>query len=67
MQYCIYGYLAYVLRPWMQVGFKRKFTTAQQLEYNDETRIAVEWSYGEVKASFVTLYFERKSKDRRYQ
>jgi len=62
-QYCIYGDQAYVHRPWMQVGFKRKYATAEQLEYNNQmngTRIAVEWSYGEVKASWATLDFSRK-------
>lgn len=62
-QYCIYGDQAYVLRPWMQVGYPRRQATPEQLRYNAEmnaARIAVEWSYGEVKASWATQDYARK-------
>jgi len=62
-QYCIYGDQAYVLRPWMQVGFPRKRATPEQLRYNNKmnaARIAVEWSYGEVKASWASQDYARK-------
>ena len=57
-QFCISGDQACVLRPWMQVGYKRKHATAGELAYNAEMngkRIAVEWSYGAVKSSFATF------------
>jgi hypothetical protein len=66
-QFCIYGDGAYILRPWLQVGFSPLSATPEQLLYNAEmsaVRVAVEWSYKDVKAMWTTQDFKRKLKVR---
>ena len=67
IQYCIYGDAAYVLRPWMQVAYPRGATTAQQQIYNSAmngARVAVEWSYKDLKQSWSTNDYKRMLKVR---
>eukprot|EP00171_Calliarthron_tuberculosum_P008950 IDg8950t1 len=62
-QHYIYGDSAYVLRPWLQTAFPRSSATSAQLTHNatmNSASTAVEWSYGEVRASFTTQDFHRK-------
>jgi hypothetical protein len=66
-QFCIYGDGAYLMRPWLQVGFGRQSATPEQLQYNAEmsaARVAVEWSYKDLKAMWTTQDFKRKLKVR---
>jgi nuclease HARBI1 len=66
-QFCIYGDGAYVLRPGLQVGFSPLNASPEQLLYNAEmsaVRVAVEWSYKDVKAMWTTQDFKRKLKVR---
>jgi hypothetical protein len=66
-QFCIYGDGAYLMRPWLQVGFSRHAATTEQLRYNAEmsaARVAVEWNYKDLKAMWSTQDFKRKLKVR---
>lgn len=57
VQYYIYGDQAYAIRPWLQVAFPRQHVTVDQLAFNtsmNKPRTAVEWSYGELKTTFVS-------------
>lgn len=61
-QFYIYGDPAFVLRPWMQVGFNRAFATPAQHTFNaamSSAREAVEWSYKDTKQQFTTMDFRR--------
>eukprot|EP00171_Calliarthron_tuberculosum_P004019 IDg4019t1 len=67
-QYCIFGDAAYILRAWMQIAFPREGATVEERAYNKSmcgARIAVEWSYGEVKQHFTSQDFSRKLHVRR--
>lgn len=62
-QYNIYGDAAYLLRAWLQTAFPRQTATEEEKRYNKSmsaVRIAVEWSYGEVKKHFTSQDFARK-------
>eukprot|EP00171_Calliarthron_tuberculosum_P008826 IDg8826t1 len=61
-QYCIYGDVAYRLRPWLCTVFPRRTATADQIQFNvsmNGVRTCVEWSYAEVKQSFTSQDFAR--------
>ena len=63
VQYCIYGDQAYVLRSWMQTGYPRLLATEEQIQFNNSmnaARVAVEWSYKDVKQEFASQDFHRK-------
>jgi nuclease HARBI1 len=67
-QFCIQGDAAYILRQLrLQVGFSPLSATSEQLLYNAEmsaVRVAVEWSYKDVKEMWTTKGFKRKLKVR---
>jgi nuclease HARBI1 len=51
-QFCIYGDAAYVLRPFLQVGFPTVNADPETSIYNakmSSVRIAVEWTYKDIK------------------
>ena len=55
-QFNIYGDPAYVLRPYLQVGFKSASLTEEQLEFNKRMstcRVAVEWAFKDIKKYFT--------------
>lgn len=67
-QFYIYGDAAFLLRPWMQVGFNRAFATPPQLMFNSAmsaAREAVEWNYKDTKQQFTTMDFRRILKVRK--
>eukprot|EP00171_Calliarthron_tuberculosum_P004173 IDg4173t1 len=62
-QYYIYGDQAYVVRPWLQTAYRRSSATTAELTHNkamNNARVAVEWSYGELKNAFASQDFSRK-------
>ena len=64
-QYYIYGDPAYVIRPWLQVGFKGTDLSADRLEFNQRmsrVRMSVEWGFKEIKRYFPRLAFPRQLK-----
>jgi hypothetical protein len=66
-QFCLYADGAYTLRPWLQVGFSGPNITPEQKGYNiamSGVRVAVEWSYKDIKQMWTTLDFSRKLKVR---
>ncbi len=63
MQYCIHGDQAYLLRPWMQTAYPRLNPTENKAHYNapmNSARVAVEWSYKDMKLDFVSQEYHRK-------
>ena len=51
-QYCIYEVLAYVLRPYLQVGFQGDAPSADQQELSrmmSGVCVTVEWAFKEIK------------------
>lgn len=66
-QFCLYADQAYILRPWLQVGFHSIHSTGEQGEFNscnNVGRTAVEWSYKDVRQAWTTVDFQRKMKVR---
>ena len=66
-QFYIFGDKAYVLRPWLQVGFDSVNATAEQQIFNTEmsrVREAVEWSYKDLKQMWTRNDFARSLKVR---
>jgi hypothetical protein len=62
-QYYIYGDLAYILRPYIQVGFQGPNLTTEQASFNSSkslVRIAVEWAFKDTKQCFIHLVLPRK-------
>jgi nuclease HARBI1 len=62
-QYYIYGDPAYVLRPYLQVGYHGTDLTIEQKAFNasmSSVRISVEWAFKDVKKYFTHLAFPRK-------
>lgn len=67
-QFYIYGDAAFLLRPWIQVGFNRAFATPPQLIFNSAmsaSREAVEWNYKDTKQQFTAMDFRRMLKVRK--
>lgn len=67
-QYCLYGDPAYVMRPWLQVGYDRAFADDAQLLFNrtmSSAREAVEWSYKDLKQMWTSQDFKRMLKVRK--
>lgn len=65
VQYFIYGDSAYVLRAWLQTGFDGQDLTEEGQEFNtamSELRVAVEWTFKDVKQLFYSLGYKRKLK-----
>ena len=66
-QFYIFADKAYILRPWMQVGFDSTTATVEQQMFNTEmckVREAVEWSYKEIKLMWTRNDFARSLKVR---
>jgi hypothetical protein len=63
-QYYLYGYPAYCLRPYLQIGYRGSHLTPQvQLNIAMSTvRIAVEWAFRDVKLYFTHVDVPRKLK-----
>lgn len=64
-QMYMYGDAAYILKPWLQVGFSRTFATAAQLSHNRVVRAsheAVEWSSKDLKQMWCMQDFKRALK-----
>lgn len=62
-QYYLYSDPAYVLRPYLQVGFKGASLMAEQEDFKTEmsmVRIAVEWAIKDIKKYFTHVDFSRK-------
>ena len=62
---CIYGDLAYPLRPELQKPFQALQLTQQQKDYNtvmSKCRIGVEWVFGEIINYFKFMDFKRNLK-----
>jgi nuclease HARBI1 len=62
-QYYVYGDPAYILRPFLQVGFKGSSTTPEELAFNasmSEVRVAVEWAFRDVNQYFTHVDVPRK-------
>lgn len=67
-QFYLYGDPAYILRPWLQVGFSRTFATPAQLIHNaamSAAREAVEWSYKDLKQMWSSQDYKRMLKVRK--
>ena len=63
VQYYIYGDQAYTSKSWIQTAYPMGIAAPEQIEFNDKmnaARIAVEWSYKDVKQSFPSYEFSRK-------
>ena len=59
---CIYGNLAYQLRPHLQGPFKNKNLTPQQADFNKSmstVRISVEWVFDEILNYFSFLDYKK--------
>ena len=64
-QYYIYGDPAYLIRLYLQVGFKGHSLTTDQKEFNlqmSRVRVSVEWAFAEVKQYWGHLDHSRKLK-----
>ena len=62
---CIYGDLAYPLRPQLQAPFRNLHLNQQQHEYNtamSKVRIGVEWVFGDIANFFKFLDFKKNLK-----
>jgi len=62
---CIYGDLAYPLRPQLQTPFNGRNLTEDQKAYNksmSKCRIGVEWVFGEIVSYFSFMDFKRNLK-----
>jgi hypothetical protein len=63
MQYCLYGDPAYVLRPYIQVGYKGSNFNADQILFHasmSKVRIVVEWAFRDVKIYLTHFDIPRK-------
>ena len=61
-QYCIYGDPAYVLRPYLQIGYTGANLTEGQMLYNasmSAVRECVEWGFKDLKQIFTINDFAR--------
>jgi nuclease HARBI1 len=66
-QFCIYGDAAYVLRPFLQVGFPTVNADPETAIYTakmNSIRIAVEWTYKDIKQNWTSIDYKRKLKVR---
>jgi nuclease HARBI1 len=66
-QFCIYEDAAYVLRPFLQVGFPTVNADPETAVYNSEmnsVRIAVELTYKDIKQNWTSKDYKRKLKVR---
>lgn len=66
-QFYLYADAAYVLKPWMQIAFNPAFATPPQIVHNhamNAARVAVEWSYKDVKQMWSSQDFKRMLKVR---
>lgn len=62
-QYYVYADSAYVLRPYMMVGFRHPNISDEEVQFNrrmSSARITVEWAFKEVKMYFSHLDYPRK-------
>lgn len=65
VQYYVYGDSAYVLRAWLQIGFDGHHLTPAEKEFTtvmSQMRVAVEWTFKDVKQLFLSLDHKRKLK-----
>lgn len=63
VQYYLYEDPMYILRPYLQVGFKGAALTEKQVEFYKViamVHIAVQWAFKDVKNYFTTMGFSRK-------
>ena len=66
-QYCIFGDAAYAMSTWMKVAYPRATATPKQHNYNvamNSARVAVEWSYKDIKQMWATNDYKRMLKVR---
>lgn len=66
-QFCLFGDAAYLLRPWLQTAFPRLNASVQDMLYNKAmsmVRVAVEWTYKDVKQIWTSQDFRRGLKVR---
>jgi nuclease HARBI1 len=65
-QLCLLADSAYTLQPWLQTIFSVTSTTDGQLQaFNtalSQSRVAVEWSYKDIRQTWTALDFKRKLK-----
>lgn len=67
-QYYVYGDPAFVMRPWLQVGFPCNVGGVVEEQFNSamsSAREAVEWSYKDLKQNFTANDFPRMLKVRK--
>jgi hypothetical protein len=65
VQYCLYDDPAYCLRLYLQVGFQGSNLTGDQIQFNSsmsKVRIAVEWTFRDIKMYFTHIDLPRKLK-----
>lgn len=66
-QFYIYADQAYMIRPWLQVGYNRAWASPQELAHNsamNAARTAVEWTYKDVKQMWTSQDYKRMLKVR---
>lgn len=66
-RYYVYADQAYMLRPWLQIGYERNNITPHQQEFNSSNnaaRTAVEWSYKDLRQAWTAVDFQRKMRVR---
>jgi hypothetical protein len=62
-QFYLYGDPAYILRPYLQVGFKGSSTTPEEIAFNSsmsKVRVTAEWAFRNVKQYFTHVDVPRK-------
>jgi len=62
-QFYIYGDPAYVLRPYLQIGFRGSTLTDEEKEFNKQmsaVRVSVEWAFKDIKKYFTHVDTPRK-------
>ena len=62
---CIYGELAYPLRPHIQCPFMQRNQNQQQLDFNQamsKVRIEVEWVFNDISKFFAFLSYKKNLK-----
>jgi hypothetical protein len=67
-QFCIYGVAAYVLPPFLQVVFPTVNADPETAIYNakiSSVRIALEWTYKDIKQNWTSVDYKRKLKVRK--
>jgi nuclease HARBI1 len=61
-QFYLYEDPAYILRPYLQVGFKGSSTTPEEIAFNSisKVRVTAEWAFRDVKQYFTHVDVPRK-------